>query len=58
MREVVIEKWASFEEWEKDGFFILKGEKSILRSPYGTPLFNESQVEEFEDYTIDSSCIY
>lgn len=41
-----IERWLSFDAWDEDGFRIIKGEKSRLRSPNGTPLFNEQQVEE------------
>ncbi len=42
----IIERWLSFDAWDEEGFRIIKGEKSRLRSPNGTPLFDETQVEE------------
>lgn len=49
--------WKTFEEWKSVGFSIKKGMKSELREPNtGLSLFNEKQVEDYEDsreYGID-----
>ena len=43
-------KWNTFDGWQEDGMFVIKGEKSILRCPItGLPLFNENQVSEPPD---------
>lgn len=43
-------KWNTFDGWQEEGMFVMKGEKSILRCPItGLPLFNENQVSEPPD---------
>lgn len=48
-------KWQTFEEWKAEGFYVRKGEKSVLKQPDGVSLFNEEQVEEddFADISYD-----
>lgn len=48
-----VEKWASFDSWMQDGYAVNKGEKSILRSPNGTPLFSDKQVSKMDDWKSD-----
>jgi hypothetical protein len=50
-------KYQNYDEWKEEGFYVRKGEKSILRCPVlHQPLFNEKQVEYYE--RCDESDIY
>lgn len=43
-----VEVYATFEGWKELGYAVLKGEKSIFKSPTGAHLFNLDQVDEVE----------
>lgn len=45
-------EWKTFEEWDKEGLNVIKGEKSILRCPItGKALFNNKQVyDRYENF--------
>jgi len=42
-------RWMTLEAWNEEGMKITKGSKCKLKSPDGLPLFNEEQVEEWQD---------
>ncbi len=48
----------TWNEWEKLGYRICKGEKSCGRNEYGIPEFNESQVTEFQKMTQEEAELY
>lgn len=43
------QRWMTLDAWSEEGMKVTKGSKCKLKSPDGLALFNEEQVEEFED---------
>jgi len=41
----------TLQAWNEEGMKVTKGSKCKLRSPGGLALFNEEQVEEFDDFS-------
>lgn len=39
----------TYNQWKRDGFQVMKGEKSPCRTEYGEALFTDHQVEHISD---------
>lgn len=50
--------WATYNEWKLNGLVVKKGVKSIMRDPYGVPLFHHSQTTEDKNEFPDDFILY
>lgn len=44
--------WASYEQWQRLGRHVKKGERSVLRDPQSIPLFKFEQTEKTPQYKV------